>query len=223
MTNSLIDKRTYYLNAARVPKTLKPQKFGNWQIDRFLLPERAREGMPWEDYTLLRNKIFPEMTYENMHLIGDDGSMLDLVMEDSTRELSRHLPIWLKAKGRVLKTGLGLGCVVRGLLANPKVEHVDVVEIDQDIISIVGAEFAGNPKVSIYHGDAHDFEFPKSTKWDFAWHDIWTEQNKGLQVQHMKLIKRFDKMAKHQGAWQFPREIKRAALRKGITFIGAAA
>jgi hypothetical protein len=222
MGNELIDGSSYYLNAARVPLSLQPQQFGNWQIDRFALPEKARLGMPWKDYTLLRHKIFPKMDYSNMHLIADDGSMLDLVMEDSTRELRRHLPIWLKARGRVLKTGLGLGCVVRGFLANPAVTHVDVIEIDADIIRVIGEEFANNPKVSIYHGDALTYEFAEPIKWDFAWHDIWTEENKGLQVEHMKLIKRFDKVAQNQGAWQLPREIKRAAMNKGIKFIGAA-
>lgn len=217
----------YYLHAARVPASVAPQKFGNWQIDRMTIPDNLQKAveykMPWPDYTLLRHKIFPKMTYENMHRIADDGSFLDIVMEDSLRELRRHLPIWLAAYGRVLKTGLGLGCVVRGLLANPAVTHIDVIEIDPDIIRVIGAEFIGNPRVSIYLGDALTFEFPKPTVWDFAWHDIWTAENKGLAQQHMKLLTRFDKQAKKQGAWQFPRIIKRLSSLKGFDLLGAAA
>jgi spermidine synthase len=51
-------------------------------------------------------------------------------MEDTLSELRRHTPIFMRAKGRLLVTGLGLG-VVRGLLAKPEVEHIDVVEIDR--------------------------------------------------------------------------------------------
>jgi hypothetical protein len=119
------------------------------------------------------------------------------------------LPIWLRAKGRILITGLGLGCVVRGLVASPQVEHVDVVEIDADILSVIGSEFATNPRVTLHHGDAHRIAFSEGTHWDFAWHDIWTEQNKGLHHAHMKLLMKFNKQVAHQGAWQMPRAFKR--------------
>lgn len=38
----------------------------------------------------------------------------ELVMTDSLDELNTHLDFMLRAHGRVLITGLGLGCVVRG-------------------------------------------------------------------------------------------------------------
>jgi hypothetical protein len=37
-----------------------------------------------------------------------------------------------------------LGCVVRGLLSKPEVERIDVVEIDGDILRVVGKEFRGD-------------------------------------------------------------------------------
>jgi hypothetical protein len=208
------------LEAARVPVSLQPQSFGNWRIDRFHLPERNRFGLPWNEYTILRHAIYPKVDYSNMHLVDDDGCLLDIVMEDSPRELRRHLPIWLNAHGRVLKTGLGLGCVVRGLLSIPAVAHIDVVELDADIIRVIGKEFLRNPRVSIHHGDALSYQFPSATRWDFAWHDIWTEQNEGLQVQHMDLIKRFHRQVSVQGAWQFPRLVKRLAANYGLRLIG---
>src|SRR6185295_6407091 len=142
-----------FLEAARVPKSVEPQEFGLWTIERRTLhgpdgPSKFWRELigpcRWLDYTILRR-----WTLASMHL-----HLGEIVMEDSERELRRHLPIWLNARGRVLKTGLGLGCVVRGLLANPDVHHVDVVEIDADIIRIIGAEFAGNPRVTIHHADA---------------------------------------------------------------------
>ena len=211
-----------FLEAARVPNSLKSQVFGNWRIDHFLLPERARNGLHWQDYTLLRHAIYPKIDYSNMHLADDDGRILDIVMEDSPIELSRHLPIWLQAHGRILITGLGLGCVVRGLLASPKIQHIDVIEIDADILSVIGAEFATNPRVSLHHGDALQVEFPQDARWNFAWHDIWTEGNVGLQQEHAKLIMRFDRQTGQQGAWAFPRMMKRLSSRKGFHLLGAA-
>jgi spermidine synthase len=147
---------------------------------------------------------------------------MGIVMEDSPRELRRHLPIWLRAHGRILITGLGLGYVMRGLLASPLVEHVDVVEIDADILSVVGSEFATNPRVTLHHGDALQIAFADSSRWDFAWHDIWTEQNKGLHEQHTRLLMKFDKQVTHQGAWQMPRDIKRLSSNNGLCLLGAA-
>jgi hypothetical protein len=211
-----------FLEAARVPPSLQPQRFGDWRIDRLSLPECRRRGMPWKDYTLLRCLIYPPLDMSNIHLADDNGtvSKLDVVMEDSPKELRRHLPIWLEAYGNVLVTGLWLGCVVRGLLAIPHIDHIDVVEIDSEIIRVVGAGFAANSRVSFIYGDALTAEFAAERQWDFAWHDIWTENNTGLDCAHVRLIMRFDSRVQRQGAWAFPREMKRLSARKGLSLIG---
>lgn len=192
-----------FLRAARVPATLQPQTFGPWTIER----RRARPNVPGElelvggdDYTLLRR-----ISWASLHL--QEG---EIVMEDSAQELRKHMPIWLEARGRVLKTGLGLGCVVRGLLASDLVEHVDVVEIDADIIRVIGAEFEDEPRLTIHHADALTWDFGKR-RWDYAWHDIWTDGDRALQLLHADLIKRFwPAVGSRQGAWAFPRTALRA-------------
>lgn len=192
-----------FLEAARVPRSLEPQEFGLWQIERRRFhnengPSEFWRGR-WLDYTLLRR-----WTLASLH-----QQLGEIVMEDSEGELRRHLPIWLAARGRVLKTGLGLGCVVRGLLANPDVEHVDVVEIDGDICRIIGAEFAGNPRVTIHQDDALTWDFG-DRRWDYAWHDLHSFDDRHLQLMHMDLIRRFlPAVGGRQGAWAFPREVAR--------------
>jgi hypothetical protein len=126
----------------------------------------------------------------------------DIVMEDSARELSKHLPILLAARGRVVVTGLGLGCVVRGLLANPAVEHIDVVEIDAGIIKHVWPEFEGT-RAEIHHFDALKFHV-RGKRWDFAWHDLHVFGDH-LQILHARLIGKYRNVAARQGAWAFPR------------------
>jgi len=190
-----------YIKAARVPDTLKSQSFGLWEIWRQSLPDnpiwRAFSG--FDSMTLLSR--FTDAT-----LHKDHG---EVVMEDSARELRRHLPIWLKAKGRVLVTGLGLGCVVRGLLASPDVEHITVVEIDPKILRIVGKEFEPNSRVRMIEGDALKVKLRE--RFDYAWHDLWTEGDIHLQVLHTRLLKRFYPQVKFQGAWLLPRQVKRVA------------
>lgn len=186
-----------YIAAARVPLTLEPQEFGLWTIMR---NEIQKPGL----LEFVPRTILFRQTLATLHQPPGD-----VVMEDSDKELRTHLPIWMRGHGRVLITGLGLGCVVRGLLASPHIEHIDVVEIDADIIRVVGAEFVDNPRVTIHHGDALSYQFPDGTKWDCAWHDLWCEGEPHLQVLHSKLIMRFHKAAERQGAWQFPKDIKR--------------
>lgn len=184
-----------YLEAARVPETLKPQTFGPWTIERISnLPPSLARYVGWSSQTVLSRH-----TEATLHLYRGE-----IVMEDSRVELSRHLPIWLAAHGRVLITGLGLGCVVRGLLSKPSVEHIDVVEIDRRVLRVVGPEFAHNPRVTLHEDDALLKEWPTETKWDYAWHDIWCE-GKGLAHLHVELLGKFNKRIKHQGAWMLPR------------------
>jgi hypothetical protein len=200
------------LEAARVPDTVPSGKFGPWQIRRQEENEVLRAAgikpVGWQSYTLLLREV--PMTEANMHLHPhDDGEPArECVMEESQTELRRHLPIWMAAHGRVLVTGLGLGCVVRGLLALPTVTHVDVVEIDGDILRAVGPEFHGHPRCTVYKGDALTMEIPG--RWDFAWHDLWSADGDGeLQRQHMELMARFRNRCGPQGAWALPRFVKR--------------
>jgi spermidine synthase len=141
-------------------------------------------------------------------------------MEDSRRELRKHLPIWMKARGRVLVTGLGLGCVVRGLLASRDVDRIEVVEIDYDIARIIGAEFAGarglaGQAVEIHVGDAREIdESWLPGKFDAAWHDLWTE-GPDLQEQHIDVMMRMLGRCGPQGAWALPRFTKKMIRRHG--------
>lgn len=203
------------LLAARVPTTLRPQCFGLWGIERVDVDNPAHRimmgGSPHQ--TILRR-----ITWATVHLAQDGKASGEIVMEDSLTELRRHLPIWLAARGRVLITGLGLGCVVRGLLINPLVTHIDVVELDPSIIRIVGAEFAGEPRVTIHLGDALKIHWPRRTRWDVAWHDViggqeWTHKEH-TQILHIRLMARYQNKVKRQGAWMWPRQYRRVLQRK---------
>lgn len=183
------------LEAARVPKAVQSGDFGPWQIRRLsqqYFPNELLVG--WPTYTVLARH-----TMATLHL-----EMGEVVMEDSRRELSRHLPIMLHAKGRVLVSGLGLGCVVRGLLANPEVSHITVVEIDGHIIRAVWHEFMPATKCLLLQGDAFEMNWPPGTRFDYAWHDIWHEETHEALL-HGKLMVRYMDLCSMQGARGMPR------------------
>jgi spermidine synthase len=174
---------------------------------------------PWLRRFSIRRLGFRSQTVLCRHTMAtlhtEFGSV---VMEDSQEELRQHLPIWISARGRVLVTGLGLGCVVRGLLANPRVTHITVLELDKNIIRICGREFMNNPRVTIIHTDALKYQPKKGERWDFAWHDLWNEDapTEHLQLLHARLFAKFKKHCGPQGAWKFPKIYKRLMRRHGV-------
>jgi hypothetical protein len=197
-----------FVSAARVPGSLKPQAFGLWTIRRVAIADQPTASV-WAQMEFLLKIGFRSQTqlwrhtWATIHLPHGE-----LVMEDSARELRKHLPIWLNAKGRVLVTGLGLGCVVRGLLASPKVEHITVVEIDANILRIVGHEFRFNKCVTLIHGDALKVQLPG--RFDYAWHDLHSSDGeRHLQLLHAELLDKFYDQVTIQGAWELPRWFKR--------------
>jgi len=187
--------------AMRVPDHWfnEKEEFFPWTIKRHKVSLALCSKVGFWTYTTLQR-----ISEASLHLEGGE-----VVMEDGLPELRKHLPIVLEAQGRVLVTGLGLGCVVRGLLANPAVEHIDVVELDEDIIRFVGIWFADEPRVTIHQGDALKIEWPEEQRWDYAWHDIWCPSGSALQLLHGELMHRYADMVPRQGAWAFPRVFKR--------------
>jgi hypothetical protein len=206
---------------AAVPSSVKDQNFGPWKLFRHAMPHHMiGEALGRDEFTILMRYVKPQkVDWDNLHLVREDGTIPDIVMEDTPMELQKHLPIWMKGKGHVLKTGLGLGCVVRGLLSKEDVKHITVIEIDADIIRVIGEEFKANPRVTIHHADALEFDYSTLPHIDYAWHDIWVPENSGLQKLHGKLIEKCLNKNTTQGAWQSPRATKRM-LRQEMKWIG---
>ncbi len=129
----------------------------------------------------------------------------ETVMNDFPCELKKHLQFIMEASGRVLVGGLGLGCVVRGLLARGAVEHIDVIERSESVIRLCG-DSVSDPRVRIQKRDALN-GFVKGGPWDFAWWDLHSNDGEPhLQVTHMQLIAQFHTRVKHvQGAWAMRR------------------
>lgn len=135
----------------------------------------------------------------------------ECVMHDTPEELQTHLGFMLRARGHVLITGLGLGCVLRGCLANPAVTKITVIERDEDVIRLV-TPYIPADRFQVDIADAVDYCEKTAEKFDCAYHDLWSDDDKGephLQVTHSRLLRIMHPKVKMQGAWAFPREYRR--------------
>ena len=114
---------------------------GAWKIDHFTLT--GKEFQPWGV------RHVPRGTYTRLTRNGT------LVMSDTPNELTDHIPIVNHAIGSVLINGLGLGMVLKNILLKDIVTDVTVIEIDRDLIGMVGPYYLFKDKrVSIICADA---------------------------------------------------------------------
>ena len=168
-----------------------------------------------------RSVTIPPGSYTNLFCLTEATMHQppgELVMHDEPHELAKHLQFILKAEGRVLKTGLGLGCVVRGLLLNPRVTEVVVLERDQHVLKLVAPHML-KERLKIVHAEAVAWCQETSERFDCAWHDIWTDESAGeghLAFAHQKLLKAMKGKVRFQGAWEFPREFRRLLQPVGV-------
>lgn len=198
------------MSATGVPKASS----GLWFIEKLNLPKGhlvLHEGeyvdTPPGIYTYLRI-----VTDSTVHLRGE------IVMEDTPHELRTHLGFIMRAYGRVLVTGLGLGCVIRGLLKNPAVEHVTCIENSPDVLKLIGPYMPAD-RLTIVQADALKWTAQNTERFDCAWHDLWTNRDKGephLDLWHQQLIFNCRDKVAQQGAWGFDRNIKALIVRRNV-------
>lgn len=153
---------------------LKVMKFEVTGEELWNLRQALRYGRGCDPGTYTKLVDFKE---ENLDL----GLHPVLWMSDTTAEREDHKEpvayIELTKAKRVLINGLGLGMVLQAALSYDHVEHVDVVEADERVIKLIGPHYLKDPRVNIIHADAYEQAraWPRGSKWDIAWSDIWPE------------------------------------------------
>lgn len=188
------------------------QEMGRWSVRRtqFTKPHkhpRKRAIIPAGTYTRLMCS-----TLEKLHTV--DGG--ECVMVDTPEELLTHVEFVLRARGRILVTGLGLGCVVRGLLTRDRVTLIDVIERQPEVLAMVAPHMPKDPRLAIHEGDAAEWLSTHTGRtWDYCWHDLWSDPDRDdphLTVMHsilMRDIEVSNRCRGWQGAWAFPRYQRR--------------
>lgn len=133
-----------------------------------------------------------------------------LWMSDTQAERRDHLGFlraaYRRGAERVLINGLGLGMVRAPLYLIDSVRHVDVVEIDRDVIALVEPHYQAmaatrGKTLTVHHGDAYEIKWPVGTRWDVAWHDIWPTLTTDNLSQMTRLHRRYGARVRWQESW----------------------
>ncbi len=132
-----------------------------------------------------------------------------LVMSDTLDERRDHSVMIDQAQDQCLINGLGLGCVLRCCLENrwagvPCVNHITVVEKNEDVIKLVAPSFQSvyGDRVEIIHDDALTYRPPKGVRYDAVWHDIWTDISTDNLPTMQTLHRRYGSRCDWQGSWK---------------------
>jgi hypothetical protein len=125
-----------------------------------------------------------------------------IVMSNTPMEVLTNRVAYRMARGKVLINGLGLGMLLDGVLRKPEVDSVRVIEVDPDVIALVGPRFADNPKCEIIQADAFAYSPGRGEVFDYVWHDIWDDISASNLEQMKKLVWKYRKpRALAQGVW----------------------
>lgn len=163
---------------------------GDWRIEH-----RTTEREP----LAFRPRAVPPGTYTGLLRNGA------IWMSDTPDERSDHMQAYIEAKcrgGRILVHGLGLGMVVKAMLDLPNVEHVDVVELEADVIALAAPAFAAyGDRITIHHDDCLTRKWATGTHWSVVWHDIWRDICTDNLAQMGTLHRKFGRRCDWQGSW----------------------
>jgi len=168
---------------------LPEMKQGAWKIDHFTVT-----GKEFQSFN--RGRYVPPGTYTRLTRGGT------LVMSDTPDEMRDHLPIVQHAIGSVLINGLGLGMVLKNILLKDIVTDVTIVEIDRDLIGMVGPYYLfKDSRVSIVCADALTFKPPKGKRYNAVWHDIWDDICIDNLEEMKYLHRKYGRRTDWQGSW----------------------
>jgi hypothetical protein len=168
---------------------------GMWRVERFEVSETDAAFSRIRAAATGRERAVPAGVYTRLMR----GPVL--VMSDTPAEIRDHLEAIRRASGRVLIHGLGLGMVLKAVLAKPEVTRVDVVEKSEDVIRLVVPTYEVDPRLHIHHGDAFTFRFPPTERFDVVWHDVWDSICADNLPEMATLHRRYGRRTHWQGSW----------------------
>ena len=193
-------------------------EYGTAQVQRFEVSQEAAKFDALRG--LLGSGAFrctPAGTYTQLTVNGR------LWMSDTPDERRDHYePVYHAYRNdskTALVSGLGLGMVVGALLRLDNIEAVTVVELNEDVVHLVGwhyQELAASlgKSFEVVRGDARDPAklFPSGSYWDVAWHDIWPDLCTDNLDEMAMMSRRYARRTGWQGFWG--RELLRSQRRR---------
>lgn len=178
------------IEAVQIPEG----KRGPWSVQRFSVSEREAKMSQLQAIMHGRGYVPPGTYTQLLH------ERRGIVMSDTPDEMRDHRGFVYQAKGQVLINGLGLGMALAAILKKPEVKGVTVIEIDPDVIALVGPAFVGD-RVAIINADAFLFQPPKGERYNVAWHDIWDDICGDNLAQMTTLKRKYGRRVDWQGCW----------------------
>jgi hypothetical protein len=182
-----------------VVEIVPPGQQGVAKIDHFEISKRESEFTSMRAAFGRSSEFVPEGKYVRLEVKGYGLMMTDTLMEQTTNR-----GVVLRAKGKVLIMGLGIGMVLIPILKNPAVTSVTVIEKYQDVVDLVvpalRASLPEASKLGVIVADALEWTPPKGVKYDTIYFDIWPN----ICVDNLKditLLKRRFARRKNPGAW----------------------
>ena len=188
-----------FLEEMELRKVTVPEgESGGWQIDRFTISEDdAKLHNSKASWQGQGGRDFPAGTYTRL------THRNYVIMSDTEAELRDHISPVIEATGKVLINGLGLGVVLQACLSKPEVEHVTVIELSEDVLSLVADHYTkeAGDRLEIIQANAYEYKPPKGARFNMVWHDIWpdlcTDYLKGMG----RLNRKYARRADWQGCW----------------------
>jgi hypothetical protein len=178
---------------------------GNWEVKKFIVSdEDARFSALRSVFSFSsRGRSVPAGQYTGLYVDGQ------VMMSDTPSELRGNFGPVSVASGICLVSGLGLGCVVEGMLKKRDsqgrlaVDKVIVLEKSKDVIKLVGLYLLDRyrDRLEIRNVDALEYKPPREERYDVVWHDIWLYLCEDNLEEMTKLHRRYGRKADWQGSW----------------------
>lgn len=158
-----------------------------------ILEEKETDNFKLEKFTIEKYSPYIGIpTGEYIRLLDKNKSFDKCIMSDTPMEHNTNYKLLQRANGDVLIGGLGIGMVLMPLMEMEEVKSITIIEKHQEIIDMVGKQLPLNDKVKIINGDIFNNEFPRGTKFDVIYFDIWNviSSDEYKEMQYLKKIYR---------------------------------
>jgi hypothetical protein len=149
------------------------------------------------DFKLSKFSITPQN--RSFRCYTPDGDYVRLthngecVMSNTDMEERTNMEFVRKANGDVFIAGLGIGLIILAIQNKDEVKSITVLEKYSEVIGLVKDQLPLNSKVKIIQGDVFEYDFPKGTKFDTVYFDIWNYINEDVYEEMKELKKKYRK------------------------------
>lgn len=174
-----------------------PLRSGDWELRRFTVDESAAALDQLRAVFSGGGRYCRAGTYTGLYRAGR------VIMSDTADEIYDHLQVIVDATGEVLIAGLGIGMVLNAIAMKPEVEHITVIELSKDVLSLLQRHYDRKypGKITFVNADIFAWVPPKDAHWDFAWFDIWDDLNTDNLIQMATLHRKFARKATTKDSW----------------------